>query len=71
MLYKYIVAGCECWLSEETIEALEEERKAIEDERKAWENMREAYRRACESNDPIEWSIYSDLHKDCYGFRPR
>jgi len=70
VLYKYVIRGCECWLSEETIEALEEERKAIEDERKAWEAMRDAYRRACESDDPMDWDIYSDLHKDCYGVRP-
>lgn len=71
MLYKYVIRGCECWLSQETIDALEEERRAIEDERRAWENLDIAYRRACESDDPIDWAIYSDIFKDCYGVRPR
>lgn len=71
MLYEYIIRGCVCHLSAETIEVLEEERRAIEDERRAWENLDRAYRRACESNDPIDWGIYSDIFKDCYGVRPR
>lgn len=71
MLYEYVIRGCVCYLSAETIEVLEEERKAIEDERKAWEYLDIAYRRACESNDPMDWSIYSDIFKDCYGVRPR
>ena len=71
MLYEYIIRGCVCHLSAETIEVLEEECKAIEDERRMWENLDRAYRRACESNDPIDWSIYSDIFKDCYGVRPR
>lgn len=71
MLYKYVIRGCVCWLSEETIESLEEERRAIEEERELWEAMQSAYRRACESDDPMDWSIYSDLFKDCYGVRPR
>lgn len=71
MLYEYVIRGCVCYLSAETIEAYEEEQRAIEDERRAWENLDRAYRRACESNDPIDWSIYSDIFKDCYGVRPR
>ena len=71
MLYEYTIRGCVCYLSEETIEAFEEEQRAIEDERRAWEDMRDARRRAEETNDPIDWSVYSDLYKDCYGVRPR
>ena len=71
MLYEYTIRGCVCYLSEETIAVLEEERKAIEDERKAWENMHKALERAEQTNDPMDWSIYSDLFKDCYGVRPR
>ena len=71
MLYEYVIRGCVCYLSAETIEVLEEERKAIEDERRAWEDMHRAYEIACKSNDPMDWSIYSDLYKDCYGCRPR
>ena len=59
MLYEYIIKGCVCHLSAETIEVLEEERKAIEEERRAWEDMQKAYEIA-----------YSDLYKDCYGHRP-
>ena len=71
MLYEYVIRGCVCYLSEETIEVLEEERRAIEDERRAWEDMQRAYEIACKSNDPMDWDIYSDLFKDCYGVRPR
>lgn len=71
MLYEYVIRGCVCHLSAETIEVLEEARKAIEDERTAWENLDRAYHRACESNDPEDWGIYSDIYKDCYGVRPR
>lgn len=71
MLYEYVIRGCVCHLSAETIEVLEEERKAIEDEQRAWDNMQEAYKIACTTNDPMDWSIYSDLYKDCYGVRPR
>ena len=70
MLYEYIIKGCICHLSAETIAVLEKERKAIEEEHKVWENMQKAYEIACRSNDPIDWSIYSDLYKDCYGHRP-
>ena len=70
MLYEYVIRGCVCHLSAETIEAYEEEQRAIEDERRAWEDMHRMYLIACESNDPMDWSIYSDLYKDCYGVRP-
>ena len=71
MLYEYTIRGCVCHLSAETIETLEENLREIEDERRAWEDMHRAYEIACESNDPMDWSIYSDLYKDCYGCRPR
>ena len=71
MLREYTIRGCVCYLSEETIQAFEEEQRAIEDERTAWEDMHRAYEIACESDDPTDWAIYSDLFKDCYGFRPR
>ncbi len=71
MLREYVIRGCVCYLSEETIEAYEAECRAIEDERRAWEDMHRMYLIACESNDPMDWSIYSDLYKDCYGVRPR
>jgi len=71
MLYEYVIHGCVCWLSQETIESLETERKALEDERKAWENVRTARKQAEQTNDPMDWSIYSDLYKDYYGVRPR
>ena len=65
MLREYTIRGCVCYLSEETIQG------AIEDERNAWQAQHDAYIRACESNDPMDWAIYSDLYKDCYGCRPR
>ena len=71
MLYEYTIRGCVCHLSAETIETLEENIRAIEEERTAWEEMHKMYLVACESNDPMDWSIYSDLYKDCYGCRPR
>ena len=71
MLYEYVIHGCVCWFSQETIESLETERKALEDEHKAWESVRVARQRAEQTNDPMDWSIYSDLYKDYYGVRPR
>lgn len=71
MLYEYTIRGCVCHLSAETIETLEENLRAIEDEHNAWKNMHEAYLRAVESNDPMDWSVYSDLYKDWCGCRPR
>ena len=71
MLYEYTIRGCVCHLSAETIEVIEENIRAIEDERRAWEDMRAARQRAEQSNDPMDWSIYSDLYKDCFGCRPR
>lgn len=71
MLYEYTIRGCVCHLSAETIATIEENLKAIEDERTAWKAQHDAYIRACESNDPTDWAIYSDLYKDCYGVRPR
>lgn len=71
MLREYTIRGCVCHLSEETIAVYEENLRAIEDERSAWQAQHDAYLRACESNDPMDWSIYSDLYKDCYGVRPR
>ena len=71
MLREYTIRGCVCYLSEETIQAFEEEQRTIEEERRAWEDMHRAYEIACKSDDPMDWAIYSDLFKDCYGFRPR
>ena len=71
MLYEYTIRGCVCHLSAETIAVYEENIRAIEDEQRAWEDMRAARQRAEQSNDPMDWSIYSDLYKDCFGCRPR
>lgn len=71
MLREYIIRGCVCYLSEETIQAFEEEQRAIEDEHTAWEQMHNAYLTWCKSKDPMDWDIYSDLHKDWCGCRPR
>ena len=71
MLYEYTIRGCVCYLSAETIETLEENLREIEDERRAWEDMHRAYETACQTNDPMDWSVYSDLYKDWCGCRPR
>ena len=71
MLYEYTIRGCVCHLSMETIEAIEENLRAIEEERARWEDMRAARKKAEKTNDPIDWAIFSDLYKDCYGVRPR
>ena len=68
---EYTIHGCVCYLSEKTIKAFEDEQRAIAEERERWEDMHKMYLQACKSNDPIDWSIYSDLYKDCYGCRPR
>ena len=70
MLREYIIRGCVCHLSEETIAAYEEEQREIEESRRVREELNRAYRIACGTNDPIDWSFYSDLHKECYGVRP-
>ena len=71
MLYKYILNGHECWLTEKTGEAITRELQELEDDYNAWKNVQRAYEIACESNDPIDWSIYSDVFKDYWGVRPR
>ncbi len=48
--------------------SLDEERKRIEDEQFFWNQLQDAEKAAMETGD---WSVYSDLHKDYYGFRPR
>lgn len=52
----------------------EEERQRIlkeeEEDRFFWNQLREVRRKCLETNDPMLWSIYSDLHKDYYGVRP-
>lgn len=70
MLKKYIINGCECWLTKRTGDRILADFQEIAEERKAWENVQRAYEIAVASNDPIDWSIYSDLHKDYYGVRP-
>ena len=71
MLYKYILNGHECWLTKKTGEAITRELQELEDDYNAWKNVQKAYEIACESNDPIDWSIYSDVFKDYWGVRPR
>ena len=50
---------------------LEDDEDNLEADLEAWNDMQEAYRRARESDDPMDWDIYSDLYKDYYGVRPR
>lgn len=70
MLYKYIILGHEMWLTVKTADTILNELQEIEDDYNAWKNVQRAYEIACESNDPIAWSIYSDIFKDYYGVRP-
>lgn len=70
MLYKFIIADCECWLTQRTIAEIEAERRQAEAEAAEWEAVMQA-RKAWElTGDPRDWDYYSDLHKDAYGFRP-
>ena len=62
MLNKYIIRGCECWLTAKTYE--EVTRLTPEDE--VWL----AEKRWRETRDPELWDYFSDLHKDVYGIRP-
>lgn len=75
MLHKFIIAGCECWLTERTGKAIvakmEAERKAERDEREAWETVKRARETAERTNHPDDWSFYSDVYKDYFGVRPR
>lgn len=65
-----IINGVSCTLSDRTIRAYERECAAIEAERKERELLRE---KELWLADPANWDseIYSDIHKDVYGFRPR
>ena len=70
MLKKYIILGHEMWLTEKTANGILKELQELEDEHQAWLNVQRAYQIACESNDPMDWSIYSDVFKDYWGVRP-
>lgn len=70
VLYKYIIAGCECWLSEKTGNRILAVFEEIAEERRCWENLQKALKIAEETDDPMDWQIYSDLHKDYWGVRP-
>ena len=50
----------------------EVQRKIMEEEEDQffWNQLREVYHKCLETDDPVLWSIYSDLHKDYYGVRP-
>ena len=60
MLKKYIIGGCDCWLTESTARKILAERDFYE-VRARWEATR----------DPRDWDLYSDLYKSKYGVRPR
>lgn len=59
------------WLTEKTANHILAELQELEDDRQAWLNVQRAYEIACKSDDPMAWSIYSDVFKDYYGVRPR
>ena len=70
MLYKYIIRGCECWLTRETGDAIMERLEEQEYKRKMHDALERAYATAKATDDPMAWSFYSDLFKDCFGVRP-
>jgi hypothetical protein len=70
VLQKYIIAGCECWLTPETREELDELLTVWEPDESLWEEVQEAKKVWKQTGNPADWDYYSDLHKDCYGFRP-
>ena len=70
MLYKYIIEGCECWLTKKTADAILAEIARREAEREEEDFLRKLHERCLRYNDPADWDFYSDLFKDCYGFRP-
>jgi len=63
MLNKYIIGGCECWLTKKTYE--EVTRLSPEDE--VWL----ARQRWLRTRNIEDLEFYSDIHKDVYGIRPR
>ena len=65
---KIIIGGCECILSKKTIRAYKEECAQIEAERREREELENIRQEAIRTGD---WSFYSDVFKDVYGFRPR
>ena len=60
MLNLYIFGGCECWLTEKTYSKLTYEAP-----------VDRAYRLWIETRSQSAFDVYSDLHKDAYGVRPK
>ena len=62
------------FLTEETYnelrERIKEEEREKEEEEFFYNQLREVHEECLRTNDPMLWSIYSDLHKDFYGVRP-
>lgn len=63
MLNKYIIGGCECWLTEKTYKEV----TTLTPEEEVWV----ARMRWLRTRDIEDLEFYSDLHKDVYGIRPR
>lgn len=59
MLYKYIIGGYECWLSAETIDAIENDSLTV---------LERCYKSAIMTGD---WETYVNLYKDYHGTKPR
>lgn len=71
MLKKFIIAGCECFLTERTGQKILAQIAAEEAAKNLWNAVKEARRTWEKSGDPADWDYYSDLYKDLNGFRPR
>ena len=71
MLKKYIINGCEMWLTEATATEILDFYRQLEEEHEAWELTQRAYQRWLETNDPADWDWYSDIFKSYWGIRPR
>lgn len=70
MLQKFIIAGCECYLTERTGKEILARLAAEEAEAHLWEAVRDARHTWEKTGDPADWDYYSDLYKDLNGFRP-
>lgn len=65
---RLIIGGCECILTKRTADRYREEVREMEVKRKEREELERIREDAIRTGD---WSFYSDVFKDIYGFRPR
>lgn len=57
-------------LTESTYDEIQRKIEEEEEDMFFFNQLREVYKECLETDDPMLWSIYSDLYKDYWGVRP-